>query len=103
MLNDIISVITDAHYLELKTIDGRELRCRMTMSQFTEQTNDSRVILVNKGVIINADHIVRFENNCCITDNGVQFPICVRDSLKIMEAFQNYNFDKIRGRRRCGQ
>lgn len=101
-LDEIVSVVTDAHYISVETSDGRRLRCRMTMVQFTECADDPRFIIVNKGISINADHIVGFENNCCLTDNGARFPIRVRDRLKIEQAVRNYNFDKIRSRQRYG-
>lgn len=95
--DDIISAMTDAHYLDVELSNGASIRCRMTMGQFVEQTNgDRRFILVNKGIIVNADYITDFENNCCILENGTRLPIRVRDRLKIEQAVRDYNFDKIR-------
>lgn len=99
VLGDITSAVTDAHYLDVALSDGTPLRCRMTMGRFIELTNnDPRFILINKGIIVNADYITDFENNCCILENGVRFPIRVRDRLKIEQAVRDYNFDKIRSR-----
>ncbi|MCM1333547.1 MAG: LytTR family DNA-binding domain-containing protein [Bacteroides sp.] len=95
-LDEIVCAITDAHYLNIETTDGRTLRCRMTASQFAEQTNDPRFISVNKGITVNADHIVDFDNNCCIADNGARIPIKVRDRVKIEQSLRDYHFDKIR-------
>lgn len=97
--DDIISAMTDAHYLDVELSNGSSVRCRMTMGQFVEQTKgDRRFILVNKGIIVNADYITDFENNCCILENGARLPIRVRDRLKIEQAVRDYNFDKIRSR-----
>lgn len=100
-LGDIVSAMTDAHYLEVGLTDGTILRCRMTMGQFAEQT-DERFILINQGIIVNADYITDFENNCCILENGARFPIRVRDRLNIEQAVRDYNFDKIRSKQRYG-
>ena len=102
-LDEIVSVVTDAHYISIETSDGKQLRCRMTMAQFMERAADPRFILVNKGIAVNADHIVGFENSCCLTDNGARYPIRVRDRLKIEQAVRNYNFDRIRSRQRYGE
>lgn len=103
-LGNIVSAMTDAHYLEVVLSDKTSLRCRMTMGQFFEQTNkDERFILINKGIIVNADYIADFENNCCILENGARFPIRVRDRLNIEKAVRDYNFDKIRKRQRYGR
>lgn len=108
-LDDIVYAMTDAHYLDVGLVDGTSIRCRMTMGEFIERTNeDGRFILVNKGIIVNADHITDFENNCCVLANGARLPIRVRDRLKIERAVRDYNFDKIRscqpgsGRKRYG-
>lgn len=102
-LGDIVCAMTDAHYLDVSLSDGTSLRCRMTMRQFLEQTKeDRRFILINKGIIVNADYIADFENNCCILENGVSLPIRVRDRLNIEQAVRNYNFDRIRKKQRYG-
>lgn len=98
-LDEIVCAITDAHYLNIETADGRILRCRMTVSQFMERINDPRFISANKGIVVNADHIADFDNSCCIADNGARIPIRVRDRVKIEQSVRNYHFDKIRSRR----
>ncbi len=99
--DNIVSAVTDAHYLNIALADGNLLRCRMTAGQFIERTNgDRRFIVINKGIIVNADCITCFENNCCILESGECFPIRVRDRLKIEQAVRDYNFDKIRSRQR---
>lgn len=98
-LDEVASVATDAHYLDITLTDGEKLRCRMTMAEFMELTDrDSRFLPVNKGIVINADYILEFDNNCCILENGTQFPIRVRDRLQIEQAARNYHFKKIRER-----
>ena len=102
-LGNIVSVTTDAHYLDVVLSDGTSLRCRMTIWQFSEQTNeDERFIFINKGIIVNADYITDFDNSRCIMENGACFPICVRDRLSIEQAVRDYNFGKIRKKQRYG-
>ena len=104
LFDELISVVTDAHYLDVETVDSRALHCRMTMAQFMEQaSNDPRFILINKGIAVNADHIISLEDNCCLLDNGTQLPIRVRNRLKIEQTVQNYNIDKIRSRQLYGK
>jgi len=98
-LDEVASVATDAHYLDIGLIDGEKLRCRMTMTEFVELTDrDSRFLPINKGITINADYILEFEDNCCILEDGTQFPIRVRERLKIEQTARDYNFKKIRER-----
>lgn len=102
VLGEIVSAMTDAHYLNVALVNGTLLRCRMTMNQFTEQT-DGRFILINRGIMVNADYITDFEDNCCIIENGARFPIRVRDSVNIEQAVRDYNFGKIRKRQCYGE
>ncbi len=96
-LYEIASVITDAHYLDITLISGKMLHCRMTMPEFVELTNrDPRFLLVNKGIIVNAEYILEFEDNCCVMENGTKFPIRVRDRLQIEQTARDYHFEKIR-------
>lgn len=98
-LDEIASVTTDAHYLDITLTDGETLHCRMTMPQFVGLTGkDSRFLPVNKGITVNAEYILEFENNCCVMENGAKFPIRVRDHLKIEQAARDYHFEKIRER-----
>ena len=100
-LDEIASVITDAHYLDIGLTNGGKLRCRMTMAEFAGLTDgDSRFLPVNKGIAVNAEYILEFEDNCCLLENGAKFPIRVRDRLKIEQAARDYNFGKIRSRQR---
>lgn len=98
-LDEIVSAVTDAHYLNITLSDGEKLHCRMTMPEFLNQTGaDPRFISVNKGITVNAERILEFENNCCIMENGSKFPVRVRESALVEQMFMDYNFEKIRRR-----
>lgn len=103
LFSDIISAITDAHYLEIGLMNGTVLRSRMTMTEFlTLARDDPRFVPVNKGIVLNADYIVTFENNCCIMENNARFPIRIRDRLKVEQAVRDYHFENIRRHQRHG-
>ncbi len=98
-LDEIVSAITNAHYLDITLLDGEKLHCRMTIFEFLKQTGaDSRFIHINKGIAVNAEHILEFENKCCIMENGSKFPVRVRESALVEQMFMDYNFEKIRRR-----
>ncbi len=98
-LDEITSAVTDAHYLDIMLADGEHLRCRMTMSEFMEKTDsDSRFLPINKGITVNAEHILAFERGCCIMETGATFPIRVRDSARIEQMARDYHFENIRKR-----
>lgn len=98
-LDRIVYAVTDAHYLEIGLTDGVTLRSRMTLAALLAQMGeDPRFITINKGIAVNADSILSFEDNCCILENGIQFPVRVRDFLKIKQTVRNYHFKKIHER-----
>lgn len=99
LLGSIAYAVTDAHYLEIGLTDGAALRCRMTLAALLSQIGeDARFITINKGIVVNADRILTFEDNCCILENGMQFPVRVRDFLKIEQTVRDYHFKKIHER-----
>lgn len=100
-LETIVSAVTDAHYLDIGLSDGTVLRSRLTMPEFMKRTDSPRFLSINKGIVVNADFVIGFEENCCLLENG-RFPIRVRDRLKIEQAFREYNFKRIRSRVKHG-
>ena len=103
-LQDIVSAVADAHYVDIGLMDGSAVRSRMTIQDFLRLTADEPgFIAVNKGIVLNADYITGFEDNCCVTENGGRFPVRVRDRVKIEQAARDYNFGKIRSRQRRGK
>lgn len=98
-LYQITSVITDAHYLDIALTSGETLHCRMTMPEFVGLIDgDARFLPINKGILVNAEYILEFEDNCCVMENGAKFPIRIRERLKIEQAARDYHFRKIRER-----
>lgn len=96
-LDEITSAVTDAHYLDITLACGKILRPRMTMPEFIKKTGgDARFILINKGIAVNAEHILEFKRDCCVMENGAKFPVRVRDSAKVEQMVMDYHFEKIR-------
>lgn len=102
-LKDIVSAITDAHYLNIGLTNGSVVRIRMTMQSFLGMLGcDPRFVTVNKGIVLNADCVTEIENNCCVMESGMRFPIRVRDRVQVEQAVRSYHFAKIRNSQRHG-
>jgi len=103
-LEDVLSAVTDAHYVDIGLADGSVIRSRMTIQEFLALTQgDPRFITVNKGIVLNADRVAQTEGSCCVMENGTRFPIRVRDRFQVERAVDNYRCSKIRGRQRYGR
>lgn len=102
-LHQIVSAVSDAHYLDITSTEGRVYRCRMTMRQFYEKANqDKRFLSLNKGVYINIDQISHIHKGSCYLKNGAVFPIRLRDISKVESLVHEYNFLRIRQNQRSG-
>lgn len=97
--DDIAFAVTDAHYLDITLVGGERFRSRMTMPEFLGKAEgDGRFILINKGIVVNAERILAFEKGACIMESGARFPVRVRDSAKVEQMVRDYHFEKIRRR-----
>lgn len=97
--DDIVSAVSEAHYLRITLEDGREIRPRMTMREFQQLLGGNpRFLLINKGVMVNADNVVKFVDNACVLSNGAWLPVRVRSRQKIEQAVRDYNFARLRSR-----
>lgn len=97
LLCDIVSSVSNGHYLNICDKNNDIYPVRMTLSKFIELTkNDPRFLTVNKGILINMDYIKSIEKNNCILTDGQIFPIKVRECALIEQKWQDYNFEQIR-------
>ncbi|MDE5758345.1 MAG: LytTR family DNA-binding domain-containing protein [Allobaculum sp.] len=97
LFSQIVSAVSDAHYLEITSSEGRVYRCRMTLHEFYKKTHeDKRFLSLNKGIYVNIDYINSLQQGSCHLKNGSVFPIRVRDMAKIESIIHDYNFLRIR-------
>ena len=96
-LKEIVSVESDAHYINIGVVSGLRYRTRMTIAEFLKLAdNDTRFIPVNRGIVLNADYIKDIEGSVCVTGNGERFPIKIREKTRIEQSIREYMFKKIR-------
>lgn len=99
--DEIVCAVSEGHYMNVRLHDGRRLRPRMTAKEFAALVSgDPRFLVMNKGIIVNADMIVDFEGCTCLLGDGERVPVRVRDRARIEQAARDYQFERIRGRQR---
>lgn len=99
MISEIISVLSNGHYLHIQDKSHNEYSVRMTLSEFMELIqNDVRFLNVNKGVLVNMDYIKNIEGNNCILTDEQKFPIKIRECTLIEQQWLDYNFKQIHSR-----
>ena len=94
-LKEIVSVESDAHYINIGVVSGLRYRTRMTIAEFLKLAdNDTRFIPVNRGIVLNADYIKDIEGSVCVTGDGERFPIKIREKTRIEQSIREYMFKK---------
>lgn len=95
--SECLFVTANGHYLEITDTTGTTYKARLTAKEFLDMTEgDDRFMIINKGIVVNMDHIVSIEERTCTMSDGTTFPIRVRDSAKISQDWQDYCFAQIR-------
>ena len=96
-LSQICSLESGNHAVEISLDDGRRLKTRTPLHEL-EQRSGKRFLKINRGVIVNIDHIERMGKDCCVLRNGSRFFLAVRERSAICAAYNDYLLDRFSGR-----
>ena len=97
-LSQICSLESGNHAVEVSLDDGRRLKTRMPLYEL-EQKADKRFLKINRGVIVNMEHIERMGTDCCFLRNGSRFFLAVRERSAICAAYSDYLLDRFSHRK----
>ena len=90
-LSDIVSAVSEGNYLNIALADEEPLRCRITFSGLCKLLgDDSRFLIVNKGVLVNMDYVDCMQDCACLLQDGSSFPIKVRERSVLERALTEY-------------
>ena len=92
-LSQICSLESGNRVVEVSLDDGRQLKSRMPLYEL-EQKTGSRFLKINRGVLVNMDHIERMGTDCCILRNGSRFFLASRKRSAICAAYNDYLMDR---------
>ena len=95
MFSDIIYAQSQKNYIQLTAAEASH-RFRMTFSDLnTRLSKDSRFLQINRGIIVNMDHITSFGKEGCELTGGYNLPVNVREQKKLDQIRRNYVFSKL--------
>ncbi len=95
--SDLISVTSSGHYLSVIQRGGRTIVTRLTMPELLKKLeNDPRFLIINRGILVNMDHVTSMSGSNCQMDNDTSYPIKVRNSTEIIQKWHDYCFEEIR-------
>ena len=92
-LSQICSLESGNHAVEVSLDDGRRLKTRTPLYEL-EQKSGKRFLKINRGVIVNMEHIERMGTDCCVLRNGSRFFLAVRERSAICAAYSDYLLDR---------
>lgn len=94
-LKFLISCQSSGHYMTIRDVENRSWRTRMTVSQLLGRLDgDPRFLSINKGIIVNLDHVSTMRDGLCTTKDGCRFPLRVRQRTRLINHWREYIFLK---------
>ncbi len=94
-LRDIVAVRTDGHYLDINTGHQDFVRVRLTAAQFLELTgNDKRFLNINRGLIVNMEHVKAVTELGAMMDDGSALPVAVKKQDEVVQQYNDFNFSR---------
>ena len=98
-LRDISAVMSSDHFVEVVLFDGRCILASMSFREVeAELSQYPRFLLCNRGLIINMDCVASLsrDKSSFIMNDGSHYAIRVHGRAKIIAAFTQYQFSRIR-------
>ena len=97
--SDIIALCSSGHYLEIIDKNGKSYKTRTTFTTVQDKLQgENRFLLINRGAIVNMDHILEFRDGVCCLEGGASIPANTRKEKEIERIWHNYLFSKVRNR-----
>lgn len=96
LYSDIQYIVADSNYI-LIYINDTEHRCRMPFGEISEKLlSDNRFCVINRGVLVNFDYVLKMEHNLCYMKNDKTFSINTRKRASLEQELIEYRFNKKR-------
>lgn len=93
-LDQICCLESFQHAVEITLADGQKLKVWGTLSELESKLN-RKFLKINRGIIVNMDHIAQMASDLCVLQNGIRLPVKARNSAGIRAAYDNYIFEQL--------
>ena len=92
-LSQICALKSRNHTVEVSLDDERQLKTRTPLYEL-EQKLDGRFLKINRGIIVNMEHIERMGTDCCTLRTGSRLYLATRERNVIRAAYSDYLLDR---------
>ncbi len=97
--SDVVFVSSEKNYVQITDRAQNVYRARKTFSEVCAVLGkDARFLQINRGILINMDHITAFGKETCALSGGYTLPVNVREQKKLDQIRKNYVFSRLHGR-----
>ena len=97
LFRDIVGIRSNGHYLHITDNELNEHRSRMTFSEAEAVlSRDGRFLLINRGTLVNMEHVTDFRNGICVIKDAIHMPYNVKKHKELEQTYQNFMFSKLR-------
>ncbi len=89
--SDIRYICSDRNYMMLSVSRGNDRRFRMTFKSAAGQMQeDPRFLIINRGILVNMEHIRNMTNPSCFMDDGAVFPVNRRKAASLQQTYKKW-------------
>ena len=89
--SDIRYICSDRNYMMLSVSRGNDRRFRMTFKSAAGQLQeDPRFLIINRGILVNMEHIRNMTNPSCFMDDGAVFPVNRRKAASLQQTYKKW-------------
>ncbi len=93
-LDHICYLVSANHAVEITLVGDRKLRVWTPLNEL-EQMLDRSFLKINRGIIVNMDHVEEMRTKSCVMQNGQELFLVVRDRGAICAAYHDYLLDQL--------
>lgn len=99
-LRSIISAVSSGHNTDLTLTNNQQLTAIETFKNISaKMQEDKRFLLINRGIMINMDHVLTPKDGAMNMKDGSSYPIKVNGRASVLSAFSQYMISKVDNRR----
>ena len=93
-LNRICALESSNHAVEVVLLDGRRLKTWMPLSELKQKLGE-RFLKINRGIVVNMDHIERMGTADCSLRNGSRYFLSTRERNAIRASYNEYLLSRL--------
>ena len=95
-LRSIIALISQGRNVEISLTNNQRLTCTDTFRNLSAKVeNDPRFLLINRGVIVNMDHVLAPQKDSMEMKDGCIYPIRINGRAAVISEFSQYMISKV--------